>query len=218
MRDQRERLDPKHTCLLFFDTSNVFVNGPTLDPQARSPLVTDAVANWRRQLAKARELKMMVVYGLTAHRPDGENYFARLTDTDMGSVPYPEGSGRQQLGRTIIGRSEITAIEEIPPSPEDYFFWKPRWSPFHQTALELSLRGRGVDTVIVNGGSIEIGIAATVYAAQALDFDVVVVSDGCTSRHQDCQEVFMTKVFPRIGRVRTTAQVLRMLEGTRGSL
>ena len=56
MSNEHDRLDPKTTCLLFFDTSNMFVNGPSLDPQARTPAATAAVANWRRQLAKAREL------------------------------------------------------------------------------------------------------------------------------------------------------------------
>ena len=49
---------------------------------------------------------------------------------------------------------------------------KTRWNPFYETAFESSLRLRGVDTIIVNGGSTEIGITATVYAAQSLDFDL----------------------------------------------
>ncbi|MEK7819625.1 MAG: isochorismatase family protein, partial [Pseudomonadota bacterium] len=43
---------------------------------------------------------------------------------------------------------------------------------------ELSLRTRGVDTIILTGGSTEIGVAATAYGAHALDFDIVFVSLG----------------------------------------
>lgn len=213
MGDESERLNPKRTCLLFFDTSNLFVNGPSLDPQARSPSAAQAVANWRRQLAKARELNMMVAYALTGHHPDGHTHYARLTDMDVGGNRFPAGSQRQAPSRAVVGTPEMAVVEEISPSAEDYLFWKPRWNPFHQTALELSLRLRDIDTIILNGGSIEVGIAATVYAAQALDFDLVVVSDGCTSRHPDCEQVLMNEVFPRIGRARTTDQVLEMLEG-----
>jgi hypothetical protein len=39
----------------------------------------------------------------------------------------------------------------------------------------------------------------------------VIVSDGCLSRFADGHEIFMNQVFPRIGRVRTTDQVLAML-------
>ena len=91
-------------------------------------------------------------------------------------------------------------IDEIAPLPTDYMIWKRGWSPFFQTRFELSLRSRGVDTIILNGGSVEIGIAATVYAMQSLDFDTVIVSDGCTSERAACSDALMQQVFPIIGR------------------
>jgi nicotinamidase-related amidase len=204
-------LDPQHSCLLFFDTSLLYVNGPTLDPKDRPPQVVTAVANWQRQLSLARELGMMVAYAHTAYRPDGADYFSRLNDRDIGGRPFPDKVGRVPMSRAVINTPAVAIPDEIAPRSEDFIFWKPRWNPFHQTTLELSLRLRGVDTIVVNGGSTEIGIAATAYAAQALDFDLVVVSDGCTSSQEDCQTLFMTNVFRRIGRVRTTDEVLTML-------
>ncbi len=207
-----DRLDPKRTCLLFFDTSNLFVNGPSLQPKDRPPAGALAVANWQRQLARARELGMMVAYALTGHRPDQLTAFPRLTDMDTGGSPYPAGPKRQGPSRAVEGSPEMAVVDEIAPQPEDYVVWKPRWNPFHQTALDLALRVRGIDTIVLNGGSIEVGVAATVYAIQAHDYDLVVVSDGCTSRHADCEDVLMQRIFPLIGLVRTTDQVLQMLE------
>jgi nicotinamidase-related amidase len=212
-----DSLVPRQTCLLFFDTSNLFVNGPTLDPKDRTAQAASAVANWRRQLDLARELDVMVAYAHTAYRPDGANYYSRLNDADIGGRPFPEPPGRVPMSRSVFGTREVAVVDEIAPRPEDYMFWKPRWNPFHQTQFEVSLRLRGIDTIVVNGGSTEIGIAATAYAAQALDFDLVVVSDGCTSGHADCQALFMTNVFPRMGRVRTTDQVLAMLQAGKSS-
>ena len=206
-----DSLDPKRTCLLFFDTSNLFVNGPTLDPANRTPQVVTAVANWRRLLAAGRELGMMVAYAHTAYRPDGANYYRRMTDKDLGGNPVPEVGARLPISRSIMGTREVQVVDEITPAAEDYMFWKPRWNPFHQTSFELSLRLRGIDTLVINGGSTEIGIAATAYAAHSLDFDCVFVADGCTSGHQDCHDLLMGSVFPRIGRVRTADQVLAML-------
>jgi nicotinamidase-related amidase len=206
-----DRIDPQHSCLLFFDTSNLFVNGPKLDPRDRPPGEASAIASWQRQLARARELRMMVAYALTGHRPDQAATFPRLTDMNTGGTRYPEGSKRQGPSRSIVGSPEMGVIDEIAPSDADYLIWKPRWDPFQYTALELSLRVRGIDTIILNGGSVEVGVAATAYAAQARDFDLVVVSDGCTSRDPDCYAALMGRIFPRIGRVRTTDQVLEML-------
>jgi nicotinamidase-related amidase len=210
--DDAGRLDPGRTCLLFFDTSNLFVNGPSLHPKDRPPAANAAVANWQRQLARARELGMMVAYALTGHRPDQMTAYPRLTDMDTGGNRYPDGPQRQGPSRAVEGSPEMAIVDELAPTAADYVVWKPRWNPFHQTALDLSLRVRGVDTIILNGGSIEVGVAATVYAIQALDYDLVIVSDGCTSRHADCEDVLMQRVFPRIGLIRTTDQVPAMLK------
>jgi ureidoacrylate peracid hydrolase len=206
-----DRIDPAKTCLLFFDTSKLFVNGPNLNAAERSSAATEVVAKWRRQLDRARELQMMVAYALTGHRPDSKTFFARLADMEMNGVPHPGGPQRQRPSRSTIGTDTVAVIDEIAPRPEDYIFYKPRWDPFHHTAFEVSLRVRGVNTIIVNGGSTEIGISATLYAAQALDFDTIVVSDACTSRHSEVQDALMKVVYPRFGRVRTTDQIIAMM-------
>ena len=139
---------------------------------------------------------MMVAYGLTGHRPDQLTAFPRLTDMEIGGTPHPRGPKRQGASRAVEGSPEMAVVQEIAPAPEDYVVWKPRWSPFHQTALDLPLRVRGIDTIVLNGGSTEVGVTSTVYAIQAYDYDLVVVSDGCTSRHQDCQDLLMQRIFP----------------------
>jgi nicotinamidase-related amidase len=115
------------------------------------------------------------------------------------------------MSRAVLGTPVVDVIDELTPAFDDYVFWKERFDPFQGTTLELSLRMRQVDTIIANGGVTQTGIAATAYGAHRLDFDVVFVSDGCTSGDADCQEILMGEVFPLIGRVRTTDQVLAML-------
>jgi nicotinamidase-related amidase len=203
-------LDPKRTCLLFFDTSKIFVNGPSLKPEDRRPEEVAAVKNWERLLARARELDMMVAYAHTAQRGDAANYYPRLLDVNEQMQPYPPGE-RRPMSKAIFGTEAVEVVDEIAPGPNDYMFWKERWNPFYGTNLQLSLQRRDIDTLILCGGATEIGIAATVYACHTLDFDFVVVSDGCTSHYPDCQELFMSSLYPRIGRVRTTDQVLEML-------
>ena len=52
------------------------------------------------------------------------------------------------------------------------------------------------------------GIAATAFAARDLDYDLLIVSDACTSPEQDNHAQFMNRIFPRMARIRTTAEVL----------
>jgi nicotinamidase-related amidase len=208
MADGIDYLDPQRTCLLFFDTKNSSVNGPSLKPENRAPNVVVAVKNWQRQLELARRLRMMVAYALTAQRADQSNYFPRLVDRFQPARP---GDTRRPMSRAVIGTPEVQVIDQLTPAHDDYVFWKERFDPFHQTTFEMSLRMRQIDTIIANGGVTQTGIAATAYGAMRLDFDVVFVSDGCYTSDPEIQEVLMGEVFPRMGRVRTTDQVLAML-------
>lgn len=101
------------------------------------------------------------------------------------------------------------------PAQEDYIIPKYRWSAFHQTYLDLALRARGIDTIIVSGGSVDVGVASTVYAARDLDYNLIIVRDACSNSHEDSLAIFMEKVFPRMARVRTMAQVLAMIDRER---
>lgn len=203
-----DSLDPQSMCLLFFDTSNMFVNGPSLKAEDRSPMVQAAVKNWQRQLARARQLRMMVVYANTAQRADQRNYFPRLIDDVRPIRP----DGRRPMSRAVLGTPEVAVIDEIAPAFDDYMFWKDHWDPWQDTGFELAMRRRQVNTVIVNGGSTGIGIIATAFGAHRLSHDIVFVSDGCTSNNTVVQDMLMKNLFPSMGMVRTTDQVLAMLQ------
>jgi nicotinamidase-related amidase len=88
---------------------------------------------------------------------------------------------------------------------------KYRWSAFYQTYLDLALRTRGVTTIVVAGGSIDVGVASTVFAARDMDYSVIVARDACTSPEGDNHEQFMVRIFPRMARVRTVTEIEQSL-------
>jgi ureidoacrylate peracid hydrolase len=187
-----ERLQAKSTCLLLFD---FLVGHAASDRQRYAPVL----ANAAKLLAAARAARAMVAYARADHRADGGTTAPTLRDTGP----------RAPL--TTSGTPEAAIVPELAPRPDDYMVPKHRWSAFHGTYLELALRARGVDSIVLTGGSTEIGISSTAYAARDLDYNLVVVSDACTSAKRDVHEQLMREVFPRLARVRTTAQVLEML-------
>jgi nicotinamidase-related amidase len=134
-----------------------------------------------------------------------------VTDTDMRLRPWPNNACNPRVHGATEGSWEQKVIEEIAPRPEDYVIPKYRWSTFHQTYFDLALRSRNIDTLIISGGAVDVGVASTVYAARDLDYSVIVVRDACSNSHDDSMAAFMNTVFPRMGRVRTTEQVLGML-------
>ena len=59
---------------------------------------------------------------------------------------------------------------------------------------------------------VDVGVASTAYAARDLDYSLIIVRDACSNSHDDSLAIFMEKVFPRMARVRTTDQVLEMID------
>jgi nicotinamidase-related amidase len=117
--------------------------------------------------------------------------------TDMDLKPMGE------RGKPIVPHirknskdSEIAA--ELAPAPGDVMVPKNRWSSFFETNLALQLRVRGIDTIVIAGGSTDVGIA-------------VVVRDACYSMRGNNNEFFMERVFPRMGRVMTVDDAVKLM-------
>jgi nicotinamidase-related amidase len=203
------RLELAQTALLFFDMLNIYYHSAPAETKGRmKPVVGNAV------LLKdaARKASMPVFYAMANHRPDGEIRSTVVTDTDMRLRPWRDIDSTPPVHAATEGSSEQKIIEELKPAPEDYIIPKYRWSAFHQTYFDLALRARGIDTIIISGGSVDVGVASTIYAARDLDYNVIIARDACSNSHEDSMAIFMDKVFPRMARVRTTDQVLDMIQ------
>jgi len=201
-------LDNKKTALLFFDMLNVYYHGASEETKKRmKPVVDNAV----RLMNEARTNGLLISYAMANHRSDGQSRSLIITDTDMRLRPWPGDDCNPTVHGATEGSWEQKVIEEIAPKPEDYVIPKYRWSTFHQTYFDLALRSHGIDTLIVSGGAVDVGVASTVYAARDLDYNVIIVRDACSNSHEDSMSAFMNTVFPRMARVRTTDQVLNMI-------
>jgi nicotinamidase-related amidase len=201
-------LNTKTTGLLFFDLLNVYYRGAPPETQNRMKPVVDNAA---RLMEAARKAAMSIFYAMANHRKDGKIRSMIVTDTDMRLRPWPNDDCSPTVHGATEGSWEQKVIDEIAPRPEDTIIPKFRWSTFHQTYFDLALRSRGIDTLIISGGAVDVGVASTVYAARDLDYNVIVVRDACSNSHEDSMAAFMNTVFPRMARVRSTDQVLDMI-------
>ena len=109
--------------------------------------------------------------------------------------------------RTRRDRLSCRVLAEIAPQPGDYDVPKHRWSAFHGTHLELSLRSRYIDTILLIGGSVHVGIASTAYEARDKDFQITIVPECCHGFAEQ-RAFFMEKVFPRMCNVRSLDEVI----------
>lgn len=203
-------IEPQRTALLFFDMLNAYFHAGTDEEWLAAKPMVDAC---RAVSQAARGAGIPVFFARADHRPDGLDSALLYNDTDIRGVPWPDPEERPfRPYRTVhAGDWSSQVIPELDPQPDDYYIAKHRWSAFHQTHLDLSLRTRGVDTVILCGGATDVGIVSTAFAARDLDYNLVIVSDACRSGNRDNHDQLMTRIFPFMARVRTAQQVAEMI-------
>jgi ureidoacrylate peracid hydrolase len=207
-----DRLTPSKTSLVLFDMINCFVH--TGNP-ARVKFVQESgfVDHCVRLRDAAKKAGVAVFYVGSAHREDGKDYAPSITDTDTELRPWPEGPRLMGRPPGLEGTPEVEVIPELAPDPEDYVITKHRWSAFAGTPLDLLLRGIGTDTIVLAGGATDIGIASTAFGARDMGYNLVIPHEACQTHRADCQEFFMTRVFPRMARVVSLADAVAMLTG-----
>jgi ureidoacrylate peracid hydrolase len=191
-------LTAAHTGLVLFDTLNGYLH-PRNPEKAAFLDKHQILSRMTKLLDGARRVGMTVFYPVAAHAADGSDTVARITDTDMDLNPL---NGAKPIRPGIYKDSwEAQIADELAPRAGDVVVPKHRWSSFFQTDLEFHLRVRGIETIVLAGGSTDVGIASTAFAARDLDLGLVIVRDACYSMRGNNHDFFMDRVFPRMGRV-----------------
>jgi ureidoacrylate peracid hydrolase len=208
------QIELKKTAILFFDILNGYYHEASEANKARKkPMVEGAV----RVMKAGRQAGIPIFFAKGDHRSDGATSSSILTDTKIDLKPWPNGEVTREKPVALHGGSGSEVIPELDPRPDDYYIPKYRWSAFYQTYLDLALRTAKLDTLIVSGGSTDVGVAATVFAGRDLDYNMIVVRDACATIHDlRAHDVLMDLIFPRMCRVRTTDQVLQMIKEASG--
>jgi ureidoacrylate peracid hydrolase len=205
----KKSLGADHTGLVLFDALRGYLH-PSDPGKIKFLEERRILPNLQRLLHGARKAGITAFYPAGAHAPDGSDWVERLTDTDMdlnaGAADRPIKPRFNREG------PEAAIAAELAPGPGDVVVRKQRWSAFFETNLELQLRARGIDTIILAGGSTDVGIAATAFAARDRDYGLVLVRDACFSMRGNNHDFFMDRVFPRMARVRTVDETLALME------
>jgi len=158
-------VEPQRMALINVDMQNCFVHG--------SPIAApDGLALLERinQLAAVcRAAGIPVIHTSHVLRPDGSN---------MGVLAEIE----PVKGGIINKGSESAALhKDLVVDPQDILLEKPRFGAFYGTDLDMILRTRGIDTVIIAGIATNVCCETTAREAMVRDFRVFFLSDGTTT-------------------------------------
>jgi nicotinamidase-related amidase len=139
--------------------------------------VDDAVAAAAVAIAACRSAGVPIVYTRHVNRRDH-------VGLSRGEVLDSAGAPTYYLS----GTESIEVIDAIAPQPDDLVVDKHRWSGFHATSLDVSLRSMGVDQLFVGGFTTDCCVLTTVYDAFALDYRVSLAHDVCAATNRGSHE------------------------------
>ena len=139
-----------------------------------------------------------------------------LTTTDFAAnyVDAPKGLADSpwELPKAGLPAEFAMLVSEINALPTAVRIAKRQMSAFFGTELDLQLRRRGCNTVVICGVATNLGVEATARAAFDFNYNVVLASDACGSVAPGLHEFAMEKILPRIARVRQTSEILEAMQ------
>jgi nicotinamidase-related amidase len=199
------RIIPSRTALVNVDMQNCFVEGsPIAAPDGMRVLER---INGLAEMC--RDAGVLVIHARHVLRPDGSN--AGI----LADIPVVKAG--------IINRGAASAAfhKDLVIDERDVLLEKPRFGAFHGTDLELLLRSRGIDTIIVTGISTNVCCETTAREAAVRDFHVLFVTDGTATfsigslSANEIQRASCATIGFVFGRLVTTEELMDAISATR---
>lgn len=185
-------LDPHTTALVLIDLQQGIVGRPSAPRPG-----TEVVQKARSLAEKFREKGAAVFLVRVAFHSDNSDALKPAADSPM--VPA-----------TARPSDWSELVPEI-PGPHDIVITKRHWGAFYGTELDLQLRRRGIRTIVLGGIATNFGVESTARGAYERGYEQVFVEDVMTSVSAELHDFCVKNILPRIGRVRSSEQVLQAL-------
>lgn len=169
--------DPARTAVLIYDMQAGIVNQIAAGQQ-----IVDACVRLRDS---ARENGFRVFYTRHMSLPPAASgvsqlrtamAWQRVDDPARVRSMFPQGSPQYQL------------VPELTPGADEVVFDKITMSAFAGTPLDIALRDLRLDTVVIAGIALEVGIEPTVRHGIDLGYLPIMVTDACGAGHPDAAE------------------------------
>jgi biuret amidohydrolase len=182
------------TALIIIDMQRDFLEpggfGETLGNDVS--LLAAAVAPCRAVLEAARRRGLLVVHTREGHRPD-------LSDAPPAKLtrghPSLRIGAKGPMGRILVrGEPGHDIVPALCPAAGEPVIDKPGKGAFYQTELELMLRNRGIENLLVCGVTTEVCVNTTVREANDRGYRCIVLADCCASYFPQFHEVGLAMI------------------------
>ncbi|MEU6911755.1 cysteine hydrolase family protein [Streptomyces olindensis] len=184
-------------------------------------------------MAKNALLVMDVQRDIVAVADDGSGYLPRLRRAIDGAraagIPViyvviglrpgdPEVSPRNKVMANIVkaglfteGQAGTGIHDDVAPRQGDVVVTKRRGSAFSGSDLDLVLRARDIDSLVLTGIATSAVVLSTLWRAIDLDFGLTVLADGCLDTDPEVHTMLTEKLFPQWADVLTVDDWLKAI-------
>jgi nicotinamidase-related amidase len=184
-------IDPQ-TALVVIDIQKGIVRMPTAHPAGS--VVANVVRLVDAFRAKQRPV-VLVRVGWAADRADAVR--TRNEAAPPGAAPAADF---------------FEYVDELRADPaRDILIHKRQWGAFYGTDLDLQLRRRGITGIVLCGVATSIGVESTARDAWERSYNLTFAADAMTDMSADAHERALRIIFPRIGEIGTTGEIVRKL-------
>jgi len=141
----------------------------------------NVVPNIQRALNACRSYKIPIIHVFRYYRADG---------SDVERTRYNEFI--KVGGGCVQGTKGAEILDELKPIEREYLIIKKRWSAFFQTELDCLLKRLGVEQIVVTGVQTPNCIRGTVWDANSLDYEVIVLTDSTGAKTAEIHNANLT--------------------------
>ena len=99
-------------------------------------------------------------------------------------------------------------VPELGKEDSDFVITKKQWGAFYGTELDLQLRRRKIDIIVLCGIATCMGVESTARFANEYGYNQIFAEDAMSSMSKEEHEHTVKNIFPRLGLVRTTKEIL----------
>jgi gluconolactonase len=199
-----DRIDPKSAALVIQDLQNdvIIEGGAFADSGAPAHATSQNVVENVKGLAEAaRRAGVPVIHVWYIVEPGAAGL----------KLNAPLFEGVKESNGLVRGTWGAAPADGLEPHEGDHIVEKMRMNGFHDTKLDILLRGLGVETLIIAGAWTNMSIEHTARHAADAGYRAVVASDGTSTLNDEWQHAALNYAMQNVAVVATCGEIAESL-------